>query len=677
MNVKFKDLLLLSFVFLVVIFLTFSNSLNNGFMMDDYSLLIQDTNVHNARYLFTHFIPDSHRMLKIEGFSRDVYYRPLAYLVPMLCFLSFGLNPFGYHLVNLLLLFSCVLAFYVFLKLFFNNVPLAFLTSLIFAAHPINGVMVNYITGSVFGVQVLAMILSLMTFMLARDEKRLAPRWVLQGLSLFLFVVALFCHETSLALPFYLLALTFVRYKYDWKRMAILSSPYFILAAGYFVFRMYFASLKVSILDKFTQFDISGLNYLASFGKVIVWYLQKLVTLDGIVLIWATAPVREHAWGWILALLALVCLGGAMIKKYGRNDARTLGLLWFAAGFLPVSFACLFQPTVGITMEPHWMLFPNIGFFLLVAYGLLFIKKKWSAWIGSLVIFILLVSYVTVSREYNRVWADEKKYCQYWLGEVPGFKTVMFYQASAYMRDGDYPKARKIFRAALERQYSYHEIYINLGLMDFKTGHWQEAVENFNTALTIAPKSAVAYTDLGAAYWKMNDLKNAEQSYLKAVSLNPSLIEPRMNLGELYQSQGRRAEATKAFEESFQIDPGDERVIFEVAKNDWQKGDKTRAVSLSKKLLFSGRDAGRLTTLGSFAAQNGYTNLAFGLFNRAVTIDPRYPDVYLELGKLYGNRDEFEQAIVMWQKGSKIAPADEKFTELILKAGEFEKEQQK
>jgi tetratricopeptide (TPR) repeat protein len=569
----------------------------------------------------------------------------------------------------------CAFALYVFLNLLFNNASLAFLTSLIFAVHPINGVMVNYITASVFGVQVLAMILSLMTFVLARENKKGAPRLALQGLSFFLFLVALFCHETSLALPFYLVGLLFVRNKYDLKQMALLSAPYFILAAGYFVFRMYFASLKVSILDKIAQFDISCLNYLATFSKIIVWYLHKLVTLDGIVLIWATAPVREHAWGWILALSAIVCLAGAMIKKYARSDPRTLGLLWFAAGFLPVSFACLFQPTVGMMMEPHWMLFPNIGFFLWVAYGLLLIREKWNALAGTLVILTLLVSYVTVSREYNRLWVDEKKYCQYWLQEVPGFKSVMFHQASAYMREGDYPRARKIFHEALDNWYHDFEIYINLGLMDFMTGRWPEAVANYNTALAISPKSAVAYTNLGAVYLKMDDFKSAEQCYLKAVSLNFFLVEPRLSLGRLYQLQGRREEATKAFEESFKIDPGDERVIFEVAKNDWQTGNKTRAVSLSKKLLFSSRDAGRLTSMGSFAAYNGYVNLASALFNRAIARDPHYPDGYLEMGKIYGNRGEFGRAIAVWQDGLRVAPADGRFRELILKAKEFKEEQ--
>ena len=94
----------------------------------------------------------------------------------------------------------------------------------------------------------------------------------------------------------------------------------------------------------------------------------------------------------------------------------------------------------------------------------------------------------------------------------------MFFYASAYMREGDYPRARRIFYEALANAYNDFQIYINLGLMDFMTGRWPEAVANFNTALTISPKSAIAYTNLGAVYLRMNDLSSAEQSYLKAVS---------------------------------------------------------------------------------------------------------------------------------------------------------------
>lgn len=648
--------------------MTYNNSLHNDFMMDDHGLILQDTRVHNARYLLTHFIPDSRHMLKIEDSVRDVYYRPLAHLIPMSCFLAFGPHTFGYHIVNWLLLFLCALALYTLLNMLYKNPSLAFLTSLIFSVHPINGMMVNYITASVYGVQILAILSSLLMFVLAEQAVNPRQSIVFLVFSLFLFLVALLCHETSMVFPLYLFVMLLTCRNRTFSIAAQKSIPYFLLAAGYFVFRMYFASLKVSIIDKWAQFDISVLNYLATFSKIIIWYLQKLVTLDGIVLIWATSPVRQYVSMWILALLILIFLVGMMIKKWGRNDPRSLGVGWFAIGFLPVSFACLFQPTIGFMMEPHWVLFSTIGFFIWIAYALLLVREKWQKTIGTLVILTLLVSYMTVSRIYNRLWADEKKYCQYWLGEVPGFKSVMFYQASAYMREGDFPKAREVFYKAIAHQHSDFEIYTNLGLIDLSFGHLPEAIQNFETALTIYPNSAVTYTNLGAAYLKLNDLKKAQAFYQKAIALNPFLVESKLNLAKVYEVLGKTEEAGRLLEESFKIDPSDERVVFELARYDWQRGNKPRAISLNKKLLFTSQDAKRLTNLGSLAAQNGYVDLAFVLFNRAINLDPQFPDAYLEAGKLYGNLDQFNRAIAMWQEGWKVAPSDDRFKDLILQA---------
>ena len=35
-------------------------------MMDDYGLILNDTKIHNIKYLYYQFIPDKHQYLKIE-----------------------------------------------------------------------------------------------------------------------------------------------------------------------------------------------------------------------------------------------------------------------------------------------------------------------------------------------------------------------------------------------------------------------------------------------------------------------------------------------------------------------------------------------------------------------------------------------------------------------------------
>ena len=81
-------------------------------MMDDYGLILNDTKIHNIKYLYYQFIPDKHQYLKIEDGAGEAYYRPFAHALIMTCYLIFNKNVFGYHFVNCVLFLFCAMAIY-------------------------------------------------------------------------------------------------------------------------------------------------------------------------------------------------------------------------------------------------------------------------------------------------------------------------------------------------------------------------------------------------------------------------------------------------------------------------------------------------------------------------------------------------------------------------------------
>ena len=97
-------------------------------------------------------------------------------------------------------------------------------------------------------------------------------------------------------------------------------------------------------------------------------------------------------------------------------------------------------------------------------------------------------------------------------------------------------------------------------------------------------------------------------------------------------------------------------------------GRKKDAVALGKKILQQKHHADYLTKIGSLFASRNFTNLARAIFARAMETDPDYPWVYLELGKLYGNLDEFDEAIYSWNEGLKVAPEEKIFIQYIHEA---------
>jgi hypothetical protein len=81
-------LLLLLFLGLV----TFSNSFDNAFLMDDFPMLVGNLSIG---------APD---FLQLDPNAKSqVYFRPVSHFLNLITFTLFGKAPAGYHLVNLLL----------------------------------------------------------------------------------------------------------------------------------------------------------------------------------------------------------------------------------------------------------------------------------------------------------------------------------------------------------------------------------------------------------------------------------------------------------------------------------------------------------------------------------------------------------------------------------------------
>src|SRR3989338_4192736 len=138
----------------------YHNSLHNGFMIDDDGFF-SDPKMKNIEYIGYQFIPDKSKYLKLESQTSETYYRPFAHVIPMLCFLAFDQGTFGFHITNLVMFTFASFLIYWFLFIVFSSRLLAVLTSILFSVHPINGMMVNYITASVYPFQISCLLLSL------------------------------------------------------------------------------------------------------------------------------------------------------------------------------------------------------------------------------------------------------------------------------------------------------------------------------------------------------------------------------------------------------------------------------------------------------------------------------------------------------------------------------------
>ena len=129
-----KKVILPAIIFIAV-FLLFSQILNNDFVYDDRFRIVANQTIKttiNPVYYFTH--PDAGRPL--DGIEPDVY-RPLSLWLLSLEYKIFGLDPFYYHLINLLLHSANAVLFFLLLKKIFGSEITALSGAFLFGAHPV------------------------------------------------------------------------------------------------------------------------------------------------------------------------------------------------------------------------------------------------------------------------------------------------------------------------------------------------------------------------------------------------------------------------------------------------------------------------------------------------------------------------------------------------------------
>src|SRR5262249_18378093 len=111
-------------VLLLVAFAVYVNAIGSDFVVDDNSQILRNPQIREWSYLPTIF---SQSVWEFQGAeARGNYYRPLQLVTYMLTYFVFGLRPFGFHIVNILLHAAVTYLAYRVILSFFGNSWIAF-----------------------------------------------------------------------------------------------------------------------------------------------------------------------------------------------------------------------------------------------------------------------------------------------------------------------------------------------------------------------------------------------------------------------------------------------------------------------------------------------------------------------------------------------------------------------
>jgi hypothetical protein len=193
MTQRTKVILLVMLIIIANILLYFKTT-GYDFLKDDFRLIVENHRIKN----FDTFINSIHtKFFSFPDFPYLHYWRPLTLFTFFIDHQLWGLNPAGYHGVNILL--NALNAVLIFLLFYFisGEVLASFFISLLFSIHPVHVETVSWVSGRTDLLSALFVFSALLFFLLFIRRKK----WLYYCLAVTCFIFGLLSKENAFLFP--------------------------------------------------------------------------------------------------------------------------------------------------------------------------------------------------------------------------------------------------------------------------------------------------------------------------------------------------------------------------------------------------------------------------------------------------------------------------------------------
>lgn len=281
--------------------------------------------------------------------------------------------------------------------------------------------------------------------------------------------------------------------------------------------------------------EMSPWRYLLTQCDAIVHYVRLVVWPHPLVLDYGMPLVKSLGDVWWQALLLVIVFGATLWAVVRRPAAGFAGFCFFAL----LAPSSSFVPVATQTMAEHRMYLALAAVLAGVAVGL-------SRTLGRSVVYILVglaVGWGVLTVRRNQDYHDAARLWTQTAAAAPTNPRAHLNLGQVLARSGQWAEAETRFAEAVRLKPDYAEAHYNLGLALSRRRETTKAIEHFETALKLAPDYAVAHNDLGIAYADAGRPADAQAQFEAALKERPDFAAAHFNLGNLFLRRGHAAEA--------------------------------------------------------------------------------------------------------------------------------------
>ena len=503
-------------------------------------------------------------------------WHPITWLSYALDWQIFGLDPAGYHTINILLHAANAVLLFLLLEGATGLAWRSLAVSALFALHPINVESVAWISERKTVLSMLFFLLALAAYGWYTRRPRIG-RYLVVTLA---YVLGLMSKAQVITFPFALLLLDYwplgrlaphparphevggepavaaagpsfwklIGEKVPWFALSAVSAVITLKTGG--------AAFNYMVLTDLTRSKLSLWLRLGNAALSYVKYLEKAFWPVNLAIVYPHLGPGISIPGAVLSAFAIIAVS-ILALIFRRRRPFLVGWFWFLGTLVPM----IGLVDIGVhAMADRYAYIPLLGIFVIVSWGAADLIKRWhvpTAVTAAGTVAILLALGIALHRQAS-FWSDNVTLWTHTLEITEANFTAEDNLAGALITQGRVEEALPHLLRARELRPDDPQSALNVATYLQMHGKYQAALDGYATVVQLTkapPLLATARANSGYAHYSLKQYGDAQRDFEAALKEQPGNSSAYRGLGLLAQRAGDIAQATKDYERSAELQP--------------------------------------------------------------------------------------------------------------------------
>lgn len=241
----------------------------------------------------------------------------------------------------------------------------------------------------------------------------------------------------------------------------------------------------------------------------------------------------------------------------------------------------------------------------------------------------------------------------------PKFEEAYFNRAGVFIDQQAFPLATADLEHIRKTYGDSTNYYLKWGDLKFGQGYYEQALAEYDRALTLRPKNVQALVNRGVAYFEKKNFKAAKADFESAVKMDSQQQLAYNNLALIFARENQPEQASKFIDRALDFDPVNpiylnNKGYILLLQNQQSEAKKLIDQSLAK----DPQNSYAHRNLGLYFLKNGQKSEALAALQKAYQLSPATDQIHRWLGEALFVNNQKQEACNVWKKGEALGDAE-------------------